>query len=546
MPRRPTARRWPGAPVLGALATAALLAMAPPAGAAPADSAGGAPHAPVSRAFDRAAEEYQVPRDLLVAVGYGETRLDGHGGEPSHANGYGVMHLTDNPVHRTLAEAAVLTGESEAELREDTAANVRGAAAVLRSYADELDLDAAERRDAGAWYPAVARYGGASDPGTARLYADAVYEFLSAGFSALTPEGERVTVGPREAEPERGRYAEVRPAAGPVPSAARPADAPDAPTTPDTTALLSADYPPARWAAAHPDNYAAGRSAPITHVVVHVTQGTYAGTISWFRNPEAEVSAHYVVRSSDGEVTQTVRDRDTAWHARSGNPYSVGIEHEGYVDDPAWFTDAMYRSSAALTRHLTDRYDIPRDRAHIVGHHEVPGNTHTDPGPNWDWNRYMRLVRDDGAAAPARLSFGSYDTLRSGSTGEQVRAAQQLLDDHGFDPGEADGVFGPVTAAAVRAFQANRGLTADGVVGPRTWTALLSAGATPTLRQGASGPAVERLQRALTAALGRTVDIDGVFGPLTAAAVRDYQRGRGLAVDGTVGPRTWEALQTGR
>ncbi|MEE1939829.1 N-acetylmuramoyl-L-alanine amidase [Streptomyces sp. TRM 70361] len=549
MPRRPTARRRPGAPALAALATAALLAAAPPAGAAPADPADPAPRAPVGRAFDRAAEEYQVPRDLLVAVGYGETRLDGHRGEPSHANGYGVMHLTDNPAHRTLAEAAALTGEPEAELREDTAANVRGAAAVLRSYADELDLDVAERRDADAWYPAVARYGGASDPGTARLYADTVYEFLSAGFSALTPEGERVTVGPRETEPERGRYAAVRSAADPAPPGARPADTPRAsrtPNTPDTTALLSADYPPARWAAAHPDNYAAGRSAPITHVVVHVTQGTYAGTISWFQDPAAEVSAHYVVRSSDGEVTQTVRDRDTAWHARSGNPYSIGIEHEGYVDDPAWFTDAMYRSSAALTRHLTDRYDIPRDRTHIVGHHEVPGNTHTDPGPNWDWNRYMRLVRDDGAAAPVRLSFRSYDTLRSGSTGEQVRAAQQLLNDHGFDAGEVDGVFGPVTAAAVRAFQDNRGLAADGVVGSRTWTALLSAGTTPALRQGASGPAVERLQRALTAALGRTVDIDGAFGPLTEAAVRDYQRGRGLVTDGVVGSRTWEALQTGR
>ncbi|MER5326931.1 N-acetylmuramoyl-L-alanine amidase, partial [Streptosporangium roseum] len=57
-----------------------------------------------------------------------------------------------------------------------------------------------------------------------------------------------------------------------------------------------------------------------------------------------------------------------------------------------WFTDAMYRSSAALTRNIADRYGIPKDRAHIVGHVEVPGNDHTDPGPNWDWTRYMQYV----------------------------------------------------------------------------------------------------------------------------------------------------------
>jgi hypothetical protein len=62
------------------------------------------------------------------------------------------------------------------------------------------------------------------------------------------------------------------------------------------------------------------------------------------------VSSHYVVRSSDGQITQMVAEKDTAWHARSANPYSIGIEHEGYVDQPSWFTDAMYRSSAALTR----------------------------------------------------------------------------------------------------------------------------------------------------------------------------------------------------
>ncbi|REF37223.1 glycoside hydrolase domain-containing protein [Thermasporomyces composti] len=144
------------------------------------------------------------------------------------------------------------------------------------------------------------------------------------------------------------------------------------------------------------------------------------------------------------------------------------------------------------------------------------------------------------------LDFTSYPTLSSGSSGAAVRAAQCLLDGLGFDPGPIDGLFGPATQAAVTSFQRSRGLDPDGIVGPRTWTALLSAGSTPTLRLGSTGSAVSRLQRALTAALGRTVTIDGVFGSQTEQAVRDYQASRSLDVDGIVGAQTWGALQAGR
>lgn len=85
---------------------------------------------PLDRAFERAAEEFDVPRDLLAAVGYGETRLDGHSGRPSQANGFGVMHLVSNPAHHTLERAAALTGEPLAALRSDNRANILGGAAV--------------------------------------------------------------------------------------------------------------------------------------------------------------------------------------------------------------------------------------------------------------------------------------------------------------------------------------------------------------------------------------------------------------------------------
>ncbi|WLQ46782.1 DUF1906 domain-containing protein [Streptomyces poriferorum] len=146
----------------------------------------------------------------------------------------------------------------------------------------------------------------------------------------------------------------------------------------------------------------------------------------------------------------------------------------------------------------------------------------------------------------ANLDFTAYTTVQSGSTGDRVKAAQCLLKAAGFDPGTPDGIFGPDTTAAARNFQAGKGLTADGVVGAKTWTALLSRGSTPTVQSGSTGEAVTRLQRALSAALSRTVAIDGVFGSGTAQAVRDYQSSRGLGADGIVGPATWGALQSGK
>jgi peptidoglycan hydrolase-like protein with peptidoglycan-binding domain len=60
-------------------------------------------------------------------------------------------------------------------------------------------------------------------------------------------------------------------------------------------------------------------------------------------------------------------------------------------------------------------------------------------------------------------------TLQRGSTGEAVRELQMALQETGNDPGPIDGVFGSQTEAAVKAFQVERGITVDGIVGPITW-----------------------------------------------------------------------------
>ena len=69
-----------------------------------------------------------------------------------------------------------------------------------------------------------------------------------------------------------------------------------------------------------------------------------------------------------GEISQLVREANYAWHATCWNRYSLGVEHEGFVSNPAWFTESMYQASALLYRHFCDKFGIAKDRNHIVGH----------------------------------------------------------------------------------------------------------------------------------------------------------------------------------
>ncbi|GAA4074519.1 N-acetylmuramoyl-L-alanine amidase [Nonomuraea soli] len=361
--------------------------------AAPAQAA----TSPLSDAFDKAAQTYDVPRDLLVALGYAETHLDGHGGEPSASGGYGVMHLVSNPSTKNLEKAAELTGLSADQLKTDTAANILGAAAVLGSLAGDID-----RKDPAAWYEAVVQYGNVASPEVARIYGDAVYEVLNKGLS--TPD---VSVAASPVQPQRGKHDRAR----------------------SFAEILSTDYGPAHWVPASSSNYTVANrptSNAIDRIVIHVTQGSYAGSISWFQNPSAGVSAHYVIRSSDGDVTQMVRNKDIGWHAGNWtyNQRSIGIEHEGFVNNASWFTDAMYRASAALTKAMCERYGIPKTRSYIIGHNEVPGATHTDPGQYWNWSKYMELVTGststwstivDSPTASANWGTSTYSAQKYGA-----------------------------------------------------------------------------------------------------------------------------------
>ena len=204
------------------------------------------------------------------------------------------------------------------------------------------------------------------------------------------------------------------------------------------------DYPLAIWDPAPECNWEP-RTKQVSAVVIHYTEGSYAGCISWFKNCESSVSAHYVIRSADGQVTQMVREADKAWHARSANGYTIGIEHEAYGNIWSFFTEEMYQSSADLVRDICYRrvnmnghrtfyrdtldngtclnnglHDIGGEEActKIRGHQHYPDQSHTDPGPYWDWNYYYKLINE---GTPVTVLEGEEGRLDHQNYGDDER-----------------------------------------------------------------------------------------------------------------------------
>lgn len=501
--------------------------------------------------------------EVLAAVGWTQSRFEP--GLPDEHDGreprFGAAQLTLAQVR----EGAALAGRSEAEVKDTLEGNLAAAAALLRARGPE------QREDWNGWLDAAAALI-VTDDEEARAG-------VRGALAAVIADGLRLdTLGVTLAGVE-----------GLAMSTADELES----TTQELTA--PGQYPPLEWYPASSANQLQGRGGgSVKYVLVHVTEGSYWSTLSWFRqaNPYS-ASTQYVIRSSDGHIAQMVSEANTAWHA--GNDFysrnSIGIEHEGFVNNPsAWFTESMYRSSARLVCAIAKRYSIPVDRQHIIGHFQVPNSSvgvsappatdaqfaanrwsyggasnHFDPGTGWRWDYYLGLIRScagGGSTTPPPSSSvitcsGSAcwptATLRFGDTGANVYLLQQDLVYLGqLSPGTmltGPGTFGPATQAALKAFQTQAGVSASGVFDSASATAMRAAllarpPSVPAanLSFGVSSTSVATLQTRLTTA-GYPVPSTGYFGPMTQSAVLAFQQARGVpGGDGSYGPLTRMAL----
>jgi len=371
-----------------------------------------------TEAFAVAAHTYDVPRDLLVAIGWTVTRLEtpelhDHGGES--AVHHGIMGLSNGaPTGPQLDRAAAALDVDPSVVERDEVANIFAAAAELRAYGDLwLEDNGGELTTYSDWAPVVAWYSGVDHTSMQLSFARDVYRWLENGLDVTLSDGELIKVEPHTIDvPIFGLQ---------------------------TLGAVSSDYhDTAQFIAASTSNYTNDNrsGSDIDMVVVHTAQGSYSGVAWWFADPAAGASAHYVIRSSDGEVTQMVWEEDVAWHAGdwTTNERSVGIEQEGYVEDPGrWYTTAMYQSLANLTADVCNRYGFTCDRNHVIGHNEVPGcsggsgggaSCHTDPGSGFDWSYFMDLVAaaTGGSSGSTGSSGGTTPTGATGALVGLIRA----------------------------------------------------------------------------------------------------------------------------
>lgn len=365
---------------------------------------------PLEAAAAAAASEFRVPVNVLLALSYAETGWVDHGAAPSFANGFGVVHLQDNPFNDGLRRAAALLGLNPDQIKGNVRNNFRGAAALLRenyrvTFPDDGGMHGAS--DLGRWYVPVASYLQSGSALAERGYADTVFEWVRRGASKMTPQGAIVLGANPNVTPQRG-YLEAVPNDWQRALADRGQRPPAKSTVADGLKLArpaadSGSGDPGAQATRWSPNRELGRRRALIEVVVHTCQT--GDTAQHFENgclapltdpynPRGPVSAHYAVRSTDGWRVQLVHDRDTAWHAGTDyhNTLSVGIEHQGH-SATGWFPDVLYRSSSWLTAWRCYLYWFGCDRAHVVGHDQL-GVGAPDPGPYWDWNRYMTCVNE--------------------------------------------------------------------------------------------------------------------------------------------------------
>ncbi|WP_209139600.1 MULTISPECIES: N-acetylmuramoyl-L-alanine amidase [Niastella] len=417
------------------------------------------------------AEAYQqypnIPQGVLESAAWSASRLNnmhpqtpGDGDEVAMPLRYGIFGLIEdgkgyfkNNLHTVIA----LSGITAAQFKNDVRLQILAVAKFLSKEAERQYPGA--RLTAENFASVLEKLAEIPDDGTAvntyahSLYTYDVYDHWKKGFSSakfkqlprpiqlekiyspkllrtLSAPGVRVDF----LQDKIKANGFVLPVTNPQPITASGGNA-RTESTSEVAAVQSTDYPPALWDQASTSNFTVGRGGvAITNVTIHTTQGSYAGTISWFNNASAQVSAHYVVRSSDGQITQMVLEKDKAWHARSANPYTIGIEHEGFVESGnTWYTDAMYNSSAALVRDICASNNIDGSTCfrgpatsgtnflpitvRIKGHQHYPDNTHTDPGIYWNWSRYADLINP-----PTAVTIASF-AVKDQSTGLAIASA---------------------------------------------------------------------------------------------------------------------------
>ncbi len=412
------------------------------------------PTNPYQNEFDVAYQQYpQVPKGMLEAVSFTMTRFRHIENEHKGCAGlplvYGVMGLTldgEGYFKNNLNYVAQLSGISVQQIKDNPQQNILAFAAAYNALLQQLSGNKSNVENHVSILATLSElpYNGLQQDFALNSHLYSVYSFLNdkaaqAQYSFPQHKFSMEKIfGKENLRILSAKYVKV--------TDETVTDANGNAYQTSSIGNKSPDYPPALTNLTS-CNYSSRNGVAVSAVTIHTIQGSYAGAISWANNCSSNVSYHYVLRSSDGQITQVVLEANKAWHVGSENPYTIGFEHEGWVNDSTWYTAAMYQSSAALAKDITQsgygisalraayfpwsrftRYSvagIPGSCVKIKGHQHYPNQSHTDPGQNWDWDYYYKHLNNTTVVTNYTASSGTITDL-GGATGNYTNDERTL------------------------------------------------------------------------------------------------------------------------
>ncbi len=367
--------------------------------------------------FNQAAAEFNVPVSLLQAVG--QVQSNWAQVSSSIYGSWGVMGIIENKFVQQISEAAALLNTSADNIKNNARTNIRAAAALLAKYQKGKPAG----NNPTDWFDAMKKLTGLTDDKLQHELAVRIYEVVTHGSKTVTLWNEIITIQPGNVQLPQDIISPEE-------------------TKPATTARITSNY--VDYPLAVPNfttcNFAA-RNNPnaINFYFVHyVATGTYQGAINWFKDCSSNVSAHYVVRNSDGVVGQVVAETARAF-SQGVNLYNhegIGVEHEVLATNLAmWDSEPMLNSAANLAANVCDRWGIPKvrrvenEQKGIYGHSDVRA---TDC-PNMTPERWSVFLNKVAAAQPIRtIKLPYLFSVTAHANSGQVTATWHQANDNGI------------------------------------------------------------------------------------------------------------------
>ena len=353
--------------------------------------------------FSDAAKEFNVPVEILMAT----AQVQSNWAQISESlyGSWGVMGIIENPSVSQISQAASLLNVSTETIKRNALTNIRAAAALLAEY--QKNRSTTPKIES--WFESLEELTGLTDTQMKHQLASRIFKLIKTGSKSVTLWDEIINI----------KSTDVL-----VPS----------PLIQSTILRggqgleSNVDYTSAipNYTTCNFGTRPAG-SEHKYYFVHYIGEGTYEGAISWFKNCSSQVSAHYVIRNSDGQVSQVVPENARAWSQgeNDANNQGIGVEHEAIVTNLAmWDSEPMLISAGNLAADVCGRNNIPKirrvnngDRG-IYGHNDVratlcPNLTQA----RWD-SLFAKIATAKPSAAPPFINYvmnpGSGNTVKIG------------------------------------------------------------------------------------------------------------------------------------